>query len=321
MQKTISSLVLRIVAIHFCLLSMSAHADFFTPSLPFESIRKIPLVGNLLADIVVGPPIPIVVCEDIVEPKYMGNTSREEEEKFRNTSPEDLYSSAINMMQAGDYCEAGGLLKTLNHFHPYSFWSRTATAQSALAFLLAGDAFEAEVAALEFLKMYPNNSDTVLVEQILLLSFVNDILDPKVSGNQANEAIRRLLDWIKKNPNSPNLKLAHELGEKAADSAAAYELNVAKFYFNQGTPALNFFQKAEKFEASDRAAILRVVNLLKYLSGSDSENEAFILICKVAARSPQIVELNTAKELILPRLKDESFEAFCLRNKDFKIKL
>lgn len=292
-----------------CGLQAQAQAQGMDPSMA----QYLPGIGPFIARLLVGSPIPIVICEDLVDSKYTVARKKKDEAEWAEMSTAKIWAKAEQLVKEQEHCRAAGTYEFLSQVHRAGFLgekvkennqpilnialAKKALALSAQEFLLAGDAFEAERQALLYRRTYPGGEAFDSMEQVVLLSMTNDILDPKVSDDQAEVALGRLLKYVRENPKSPNMALAMELGEKAADAVLAYFIETANFHY---AAAYNRFDKfTGNLFSSDEdnfrhlsAAMIRLVNIQKRLPGSSHEPIALEIICSAKARIQESLGMN-----------------------------
>ncbi len=157
---------------------------------------------------------------------------------------ERLYAEAKELLQAGNWSQARGMLEKLESRYPFGRYAQQAQMEIAYTYYKEGESAQAITAADRFLKLNPNHPNADYVQYLKGLAAFNDDLglfgrflnvdpsrlDPK-SMREAFDVFRELTArW----PDSKYAPDATMRMNYLINAMAQSEVNIARFYFQRG---------------------------------------------------------------------------------------
>ena len=176
-------------------------------------------------------------------------SSDEEEVEYQEAPVENLYNSAMDSLEVGNYGAATQQFDEVERQHPYSPWATKAQIMAAYAYYQA-DQYDEAVAALErFIQLHPANPDVPYAHYLIGLSYYERISDPARDQEMTQQARRVFSELITRYPDSEFARDARVKLDLANDHLAAKEMVVGRYYLNQRhyLAAINRFKGVIQF--------------------------------------------------------------------------
>ncbi len=127
----------------------------------------------------------------------------DEEPKYVERPVEELYNSALDSMQSGDYAEAARLFDEVERQHPYSNWAAKAQIMAAYASYQINKYDEAISALDRFIQLHPGNKDYFAYAHYLrAISYYEQISDVGRDQSKTRLAFRALEEVVRRFPES-----------------------------------------------------------------------------------------------------------------------
>ncbi len=182
--------------------------------------------------LVVGAALVLVAC---------GGT---EEFDYEDRTVEDLYNSAMNSLEAGNYNTASRLFDEVDRQHPYSVWATKAQVMAAYAHYLADDYDEAIIAIDGFLELHPGNSDAPYAYYLKAICYYEQISDVGRDQKMTELAMQSLEEVARRYPSTKYARDARLKLDLTRDHLAGKEMSIGRFYLQQGEylAAINRFR-------------------------------------------------------------------------------
>jgi len=165
-------------------------------------------------------------------------------ELIDNNPPNVIYGQAEKMVDEGDYEEAARQYEQVDINHPYSQEARRAILMAAYAYYKAGKYDEAVSAADRYLTLHPGTQESDLAQNIIAMSYYDQILDPKRDQTYARRALSAYEKLLQRYPNSRYAPDAANRERVLRDLIAASEMQVGRYYLrrNNYLAAINRFR-------------------------------------------------------------------------------
>ena len=111
-----------------------------------------------------------------------------------NDPPDVIYGKAEGLINKGDYGEAAKEYEEVDINHPYSQEARKAIVMAAYAYYKAGKFDDAVSAADRYLTLHPGTQESDLAQNIIGMSYYDQVLDPKRDQTYRPQVARGLRD-------------------------------------------------------------------------------------------------------------------------------
>ena len=143
---------------------------------------------------------------------------------------EELYNSALNAMQAGEYEEAARLFDEVERQHPYSEWASKAQLMAAFAFYQENSYDEAVNALDRFIELHPGSEDVAYAYYLKAICYYEQISDVERDQSATSEALNSLEELIRRFPDSKYARDAQLKMDLALDHLAGKHMDIGRFY-------------------------------------------------------------------------------------------
>jgi outer membrane protein assembly factor BamD len=146
---------------------------------------------------------------------------------------EDIYNSAVDLMQEGKYRTSTKRFDEVERQHPYSVWATKAQLMAAYAYYQANRYDEAIVALDRFIELHPANDDVTYALYLKALSYYEQISDVARDQKMTQLALTSLRALITRFPNSKYSRDATLKLDLTYDHLAGKEMAIGRYYHNQ----------------------------------------------------------------------------------------
>jgi outer membrane protein assembly factor BamD len=157
----------------------------------------------------------------------------------------DIYNTAVDRLQAGNYAGAATEFDEVERQHPYSIWATKAQIQAAYAHYQANKYDEAIISLDRFIQLHPGNRDIAYAYYLKALCYYEQISDVARDQNNTQQALSALREVIRRFPNSRYSRDATLKIDLTRDHLAGKEMAVGRYYLRRGEPlaAINRFRR------------------------------------------------------------------------------
>lgn len=165
--------------------------------------------------------------------------------EVEDTSPPDvLYGKADTLLDRQSYEDAAKEYEEVDINHPYSQEARRAIVMAAYAYYKAGKYDDAVSAADRYLTLHPGTPESDLAQNVIGMSYYDQVLDPKRDQTNARKALEAYLTLLQRYPDSRYAGDAQNRARILRDLLAASEMQVGRFYLrhNNYLAAINRFR-------------------------------------------------------------------------------
>ncbi|MGV1014865.1 MAG: outer membrane protein assembly factor BamD [Methyloceanibacter sp.] len=161
-----------------------------------------------------------------------------------NDPPDLTYGKAERLIDKGDFKEAARKYEQVDINHPYSQEARRAIVMSAYAYYKAGQYDDAVSAADRYLTLHPGTQEADLAQNIIGMSYYDQVLDPKRDQTYARRALTSYDTLMQRYPESRYAAEAANRTRILRDLLAASEMQVGRYYLrkNNYLAAINRFR-------------------------------------------------------------------------------
>ena len=148
--------------------------------------------------------------------------------------PEELYTKALEEIDAKYYNSALDTLAKLERQHPYSEYSEKAKLMTVYIYFRRGQFDKSVLAADRYLALYPTSSEVPYMLYLKGTSYFFQITDITRDQQVARDAIDTLSLLINNYPDSKYVEDARESVRIARDQLAGKEMSVGRYYLGNG---------------------------------------------------------------------------------------
>jgi outer membrane protein assembly factor BamD len=161
-----------------------------------------------------------------------------------NDPPDVIYGKAEAMVNKGSYADAAKEYEEVDINHPYSQEARRAIVMAAYAYYKAGKYDDAVSAADRYLTLHPGTQESDLAQNIIGMSYYNQVLDPKRDQTYARKSLAAYETLLQRYPDSRYAAEAANRTRILRDLLAANEMMVGRYYLrtNNYLAAINRFR-------------------------------------------------------------------------------
>ena len=175
----------------------------------------------------------------------VGACSSSDEEVYVEKKVEDLYNTAINSLEAGDYKNAATQFDEVERQHPYSVWATKAQLMAAFSNYQANRYDEAVIGLDRFIRLHPGNRDIAYAYYLKALSYYERISDVARDQLITEQALHSLREVIRRFPDSKYSRDAKLKIDLTRDHLAGKQMEIGRFYLRRDhyLAAINRFRK------------------------------------------------------------------------------
>jgi outer membrane protein assembly factor BamD len=155
-----------------------------------------------------------------------------------------IYGKADTLLDKQSYDEAAKAYEDVDINHPYSQEARKAIVMAAYAYYKGGKYNEAVNAADRYLTLHPGTPESDLAQNIIGMSYYDQVLDPKRDQTTARKSLQAYLTLLQRYPDSRYAGEAQNRTRILRDLLAASEMQVGRFYLRHANylAAINRFR-------------------------------------------------------------------------------
>lgn len=157
---------------------------------------------------------------------------------------DELYSTAQDLLDKGEYREAGRAFEEVERQHPYSQWAVRSQLMAAYSYYEANDYEEAIGAARRFIELHPGNPDTPYAQYLIGMSYYERISDVERDQEMTEEASKAFEELIRRYPDTDYARDARLKLDLTRDHAAGKHMEIGRYYQKRGqyVGAINRFR-------------------------------------------------------------------------------
>ena len=183
---------------------------------------------------------------------------------------EELYNTAMDDIDSGEYYKAAQAFDEVDRQHPYSVWATKAQLMGAYALYERNKYDDAIVGLDRFIQLHPGNRDTAYAYYLKGLCYYEQITDVGRDQKMTEQALKTLQEVMDRFPTSTYARDAKLKIDLARDHMAGKEMDVGRYYLHikQYLAALNRFKMvAEQYQTTSHVpeALERMVEIYETL--------------------------------------------------------
>ena len=166
---------------------------------------------------------------------------------------EELYNTAQDLMDDGDYRGAAKAFEEVDRQHPYSQWATRAQMMTAFAYYEGSQYDEAVTAAQRFIELHPGHKDVPYAYYIVGICYYEQISDVGRDQEFTRKSMDAFNELIRRFPESDYARDARLKIDLANDHLAGKEMEIGRYYQRrkQWLAAINRFRSViEKYQTT-----------------------------------------------------------------------
>ncbi len=166
---------------------------------------------------------------------------------------EELYNTAQDLMDQGDYRGAAKAFEEVDRQHPYSQWATRAQMMTAFAYYEGSQYDEAVTAAQRFIELHPGHKDVPYAYYIVGICYYEQISDVGRDQEFTRKSMDAFNELIRRFPESDYARDARLKIDLANDHLAGKEMEIGRYYQRrkQWLAAINRFRSViEKYQTT-----------------------------------------------------------------------
>ena len=166
------------------------------------------------------------------------------DEMVSTDPPNVIYGRAESYLDKHKYGDAAKEYEKVDINHPYSQEARRAIVLAAYAYYQEGKYDEAISAAGRYLTLHPGTKESDLAQNIIGMSYYDQVLDPKRDQTNAQKSLQAYLTLLQRYPDSRYVADAQNRVRVLRDLLAASEMQVGRYYLRHDNylAAINRFK-------------------------------------------------------------------------------
>ncbi len=169
----------------------------------------------------------------------------EKKEDYVERPVENLYNSAMDELQDGEYTKAAKDFDETDRQHPYSVWATKAQLMSAYTLYQQGKYDNSIVAADRFIQLHPGHRDVAYAYYLKALDYYIQITDVGRDQKTTQQAMNALGEVARRFPDTKYARDARLKMDLARDHLAGKEMDIGRWYETRGDylAAINRFKR------------------------------------------------------------------------------
>ena len=174
----------------------------------------------------------------------VGACSAGEEKPYSEQEVHNIYNTAVDALESGNYGTAAATFDEVERQHPYSVWATKAQLMAGYAHYQANKYDEAIIALDRFIQLHPGNRDISYAYYLKALSYYEQISDVSRDQLATERARQALQELIRRFPNTKYARNARLKLDLTRDHLAGKEMEIGRFYLrnDQYLAAINRFR-------------------------------------------------------------------------------
>jgi len=154
----------------------------------------------------------------------------EKQVEYKERSVEEIYNSALNLMNDRNYTDAANEFEEVERQHPYSVWAVQAQIMTAYARYMRNDYDLAISAAERYIELHPSADDVDYAYYLISISYYERINDVKRDQSMTESALQAFERLVRRFPDSIYAKDAKQKLFLVKDHLAGKDMEVGRTY-------------------------------------------------------------------------------------------
>ena len=152
--------------------------------------------------------------------------------EYKERSVEEIYNSALNLMNDKNYIDAANEFEEVERQHPYSIWAVQAQIMTAYARYMRNDYDLAISAAERYIELHPSAEDVDYAYYLISISYYERINNVKRDQSMTGYALQAFERLIRRFPDSIYAKDAKQKLFLVKDHLAGKDMEVGRTYLS-----------------------------------------------------------------------------------------
>ena len=154
--------------------------------------------------------------------------------EYVERSVDELYNTAVDELEDGNYRAAARAFDEVERQHPYSVWAVKAQLMAGYAYYEASQYDDAIIALDRFIQLHPGNRDIAYAYYLRALVHYERISDVSRDQLETEKALKSLDEVVKWFPDSKYARDAKLKADLARDHLAGKDMAIGRYYLNRG---------------------------------------------------------------------------------------
>ena len=158
---------------------------------------------------------------------------------------EEIYSTALDSLEGGDFDDAADQFDEVERQHPYSQWATRSQLMAAFAHYQALNYDEAVIALDRFIRLHPGNEQIDYAYYLKALCYYERISDVARDQRMTELAMQSLEDVLRRFPDTEYARDAALKLDLTRDQLAGKEMSIGRYYLEREhyNAAINRFRR------------------------------------------------------------------------------
>ena len=165
--------------------------------------------------------------------------------EYRERSVDEIYNSAMNLLDSKRYKKASQEFEEVERLHPYSIWATRAQLMSAYVQYKLNNYGASIAAANRYIDLHPGANDIDYAFYLIALCYYEQINDFRRDQSNTSSALDSFNDLIRRFPDSEYTRDSKLKLDLVKDHLAAREMNIGRTY--QGSD--NYIAAINRFKS------------------------------------------------------------------------
>lgn len=171
----------------------------------------------------------LIVCGII----FLAGCTTSDELDYVERPATEIYNTALDALQSGNYDDAAAEFVEVERQHPYSVWARRAILLSAYAYYVDEEYDQAILAAERYIMLYPGGERASYAYYLIAICFYEQITDVTRDQRRTEEALAALEEVVRRFPDTEYARDSAFKIDLARDHLAGKEMEVGRYYISQ----------------------------------------------------------------------------------------
>ena len=158
---------------------------------------------------------------------------------------EEIYTTALDSLEAGDFIDAAAQFEEVERQHPYSQWATRSQLMAAFAQYQELNYDEAVIALDRFIRLHPGNEQIDYAYYLKALCYYERISDVARDQRMTELAMQALEDVVRRFPDTEYARDAALKLDLTRDQLAGKEMSIGRYYLDRAhfNAAINRFRR------------------------------------------------------------------------------
>jgi outer membrane protein assembly factor BamD len=164
----------------------------------------------------------------------LGGCAADTKDTYKERPVEDLYNTAMDLLNDDEYDKAAKAFDEVERQHPYSVWATKAQLMAAYAYYVHNKFDDAIIALDRFIQLHPSHKDVAYAYYLKALCYYEQIADVGRDQKMTSNAMKSLQEVVDRFPTSKYARDAKLKVDLTRDHLAGKEMTVGRWYERQG---------------------------------------------------------------------------------------